>query len=157
MITAADFEGKWAITKAFGVDKLQPYIDANTPQILAELFGVEMYEEWVNDDTLFPELFEKFVYQLKCGQVISSTGIKTMLLNYVYAIYTRDAHITATSGGNVVLKPEGGQAQTDNMATFIRFYNDAISTFRAIQARIKDNAEDYPLFKGQDKETTWFC
>jgi len=160
MITAQDFVGKWAVSIAYGSSKLNTFISENVPQILAELFGVEMYEEWEADDTLYPELFEPFSYQIANGcnnEIVHSKGVNVMLKNYVYAIYEKDAHITATSGGNVVLNQEGGKPQTDSTATFIRFYNDAISTFRAIQARIKDNKDDYPLFKGQDKQTTWFC
>ena len=156
MIVAADFEGKWAISKAYGSTTLNDYINANEPMILANLFGVEMYEAWEEDEELYPELFEAFHYQLKCGEIVHSDSIKTMLLNMIYAVYTRDSHVTATSGGNVVLTPEGGKTQTDSMATYIRFWNSGISTFRAIQARIKDNIEDYPLFKGVDMQTTFF-
>jgi len=156
MIVATDFVDKWAISKAYGSNKLNEYIDENKPKFLANLFGVEMYEAWVDDNTLYPELFAPFQYQLKCGDIVHSDSIKTMLLNMIYAVYTRDSHVTATSGGNVVLTPEGGKTQTDSMATFIRFWNSGISTFRAIQARIKDNKSDYPLYRGVDMQTTFF-
>jgi hypothetical protein len=156
MIVATDFVDKWAISKAYGSSKLNEYIDANEAKIMANLFGVAMYEEWLADDELYPELFLPFQYQLVNDEIVHSDSIKTMLLNMIYAVYTRDSHVTATSGGNVVLTPEGGKTQTDSMATYIRFWNSGISTFRAIQARIKDNQTDYPLYRGVDMQTTFF-
>jgi hypothetical protein len=155
MITPADFIGKWQISKGFGSNKLQTYIDEQTPKLLAELFGVDMYQEWVNDSTLFPELFVPFQYQLPCGEIVTSLGVETMLKNIIYATYDRNDHVTATSGGAVVLQPEGGQVLTDNNAVFIRYYNEGVATHEAIQERIKANKEDYPLFKGIEKQRTW--
>ena len=45
IVETTDFTDKWAVTVAYGSNKLQEYIDEYEPLILAELLGVDFADE----------------------------------------------------------------------------------------------------------------
>ena len=164
IVETTDFTDKWAITIAYGSNKLQEYIDEYEPLILAELLGVDFADEIKGQfeaGDLTPEnekVFNKNTFNIeKCGKVwlFRSEGIKTMLKNFIYAHVQVGDLGTPTSQGKIKMDSEGGNLVNDNYTDRFRFYNNGVKTFRAIQEFIKDNKEDYPLFKGIEKQTTW--
>lgn len=158
MITPSNFMGKWAIAIPYGDNKLQTYIDVYVSLYMAKLFGAAMYQEWDDDNDLFPELIEPFVYQPENGcsdKILISQGVVSMLKSFVFAHYKAEDLGTSTSTGTVKLQPEGGQLVNDDYTARFHLYNEAVKSFRAIQGKIKDNIEDYPTYKGIDVQTTW--
>ena len=163
ILTSNDFTGRYEISVGYGSKKLDELIEERVPFIIAELLGAEFaveFLEQVEDDTLTPEnekIFNELIFNIEyfCARVLyKSQGVKKMLLNILYSEY-QEMIGTPTSLGKIKTKTEGGELVTDNYTDRFRYYNDGISTYRAIQAYIKDNIEDYPLFKGIEKETRW--
>jgi hypothetical protein len=150
-IVAADFEGKWAVGQAYGDDKLNAFIDKYRRQILVDLMGVELFEEYENDDAPFADILAPMSVQ-KHNQILHSIGLKTMLLDFIYSFYINETQHTATSGGTVVLAQEGGNRPYITANVSAMYYNDGFEAYRCIQAYLKANFEN---FKGVKKELVW--
>lgn len=157
-----DFQGRWAITQKYNANDLQQVIDLNEEPLIYELLGVDLGNELLtNLGDLPPELdtiFKRFSFTKKtdCAKVMmTSQGIKVMLQGLIYGIYYLTQLGTATSEGLTNLKPEGGELSTDSYSDAVLKYNEGIKTWRAIQAYIKENKNDYPTFEGVDRQTIW--
>lgn len=164
IITTADFIDKWTISIGFGSDKLQEFIDEYEPLLLAEMLGADFADEiqtQFNAGTLTPEnqaLFDKIYFNANlCGvnRLFVSEGIKIMLKDFIYSHYQVGTLGTPTSQGKIKMKTEGGQLVSDDYTDRFTFYNSGVKTYKAIQKYIEENKEDYPLYKGIEKMTTW--
>ena len=164
IVTTGDFIDKWTISIGFGSGKLQEYIDQYEPLILAELLGAEFADEiqtQFDTGTLTPEnqaLFDKIYFNANvCGdnRLFVSEGIATMLKDFIYSHYQVGDLGTPTSEGKIKLKTEGGKLVNDDYTDRFNFYNSGVKTYKAIQKYIEENKEDYPLYKGIEKTTTW--
>jgi hypothetical protein len=165
IITPNDFINTWAITQGYADAKLQEYIDYYAPEYLAELLGVDLFNELDTalDTPPLPAnllfIYNPFSYQLEynCGinGVIRSEGIKNMLLCFVYAHYQKEDLGTPTSGGKIKLHSEGGELQTDSYTNTYAVYNRGIKSYKAIQRYIHENKDNYPTYEGVSKQTSW--
>jgi hypothetical protein len=162
IVTTNDFTGQWEIAKAFtGATKLSDRINDIEPKIMVELFGAEMYDEYTTAIGLaeplekWTKLRDAFHFDGYTKAYVSQ-GIKTMLKCFVYASYNEKGNSVPTTNGNINLKSEGGSKVVDNYETLYGVYNQGIKTFQAIQEYIKENSEDYPNYKGKNKQTSWF-
>jgi hypothetical protein len=152
ILAVSDFVGSRLISVAYGSNALQAFINKNEPQLIMDLLGVEMGQELIEDNDLFPELQEPFSIQVQQGDIYHSQGLKQMLIDFIFAMFPRENATINTSGGTQKLKQEGGESVTN----YIKPYNDAVHTYWAIQAFIKENKADYPNYKGVEKEFTWY-
>lgn len=164
IVATSDFVDKWTISIGFGSGKLQEYIDEYEPLILAELLGADFADEvqtQFNDNTLTPEnqsLFDKLYFNADVygvNKIFVSEGIKIMLKDLIYAHYQVGDLGTPTSQGKIKMKTEGGELVNDDYTDRFNFYNSGVKTYKAIQKYIEENEDDYPLYKGVKKLTTW--
>jgi len=164
IVTTADFIDKWDISIGFGSGKLQEYIDEHEPLILAELLGADFADEIQTEfdaGTLTPEnqaLFDKIYFNADVygeNRLFVSEGIEIMLKDFIYSHYYVTNLGTSTSQGKIKMKTEGGKLVSDDYTDRFNFYNSGVKTYKAIQKYIEENEEDYPLYKGISKETTW--
>lgn len=164
IVATSDFVDKWTISIGFGSGKLQEYIDEYEPFILAELLGADFANEietQFNDNTLTSEnqaLFDKLYFNADVygvNKLFVSEGIKIMLKDFIYSHYQVGDLGTPTSQGKIKMKTEGGDLVNDDYTDRFNFYNSGVKTYKAIQKYIEENEEDYPLYKGVKKLTTW--
>ena len=149
LITTGDFLGKYNISITYGDLKLSQFITEVEPKIMNELFGVEMYASFTNG---IPT--GDFVQPLsvkKGAKILVSSGLKDMLICFIYAQYLGDTPHTATSGGATILQQEGGSAPDTYMNIYQKYYNKGVDSYKAIREFLYQNREDYPLFNGVDK------
>jgi hypothetical protein len=162
ILSPSDFTGQFAITKTFdNPTKIQEYIDKVEIQILNELFGVDLYADYligigeITPDPIWTKLRDPFTFQSNCGKVHTSEGLRTLLLCITYATYYHEERSTPTSTGKTVLRHEGGDRATIEWDTVYSVYNRGIKTYQAIQEYISENMDDYSNYKGVNKKRSW--
>lgn len=144
-VTIQDFVGKYQLsTGMYDVSKLQDYIDKYEKQYLIELFGADLYDEFISDlDSMnvpqspnFLTVFNPFHKNVAFSQLIMSDGIIEMLKGFIYYEYSKDITNQMTTAGNI--RPIGENSEnvsTINSMIYTR-YNTAIKSYRAIQLYI---------------------
>lgn len=159
LISEDDFIGKWELTKSSN-DLIDNYIEEYEEQFLTELLGKELFDlfKGVLDDGVPPvgiykDIYDPFTKKIN-SLVVTSDGMKKMLLGLIYAKYVPDNRIKQTMNGAVEQQSEVA-TQSDNTFLYLR-YNKAVDTFKAIQFYIMNNMEVYPTFYGIRKIHTSF-
>ena len=156
LIVKSDFVGKYALaTSTKGSDNIDAYIAEYEDQILIDLLGFELFELFkadVNSGTKKPvtaiylTLYDRpnFVY---CDHLLTSFGIKNILLSIIYFYYVRDNTVKQTVNGDVKIQTE--VSQQSNQTYLLLRYNEAIMSYSVIQRYCLENETDvYPTFKG---------
>jgi hypothetical protein len=144
-VTVQDFVGKYQLsTGMYDVSKLQDYIDKYEKQYLIELFGAELYDEFISDLDLmnvpqspnFLTVFNPFYKNVAFGQLIMSDGIIEMLKGFIYYEYSKDITNQMTTAGNI--RPIGENSENVSTISSMIYtrYNTAIKSYRAIQLYI---------------------
>lgn len=154
ILTTSDFDTgqvKLPMDK-FTKPDIQFYIDKYEKQILLNLLGCDLYADFETDWNLSPgnptalkfqEIYKPFCKDDSfCKQHIS-LGIKEMLKLFVYFYYLRDLPVKNNIGG--IKKNEQANSTEANFfeTNIFTNYNEAISTFWAIQWIICDNPNNY--------------
>ena len=155
-VTEADFINKFSLSKNdFDAGKLQVYIDRYETITLVELFGKELFDLWVTgigaSDPIYETLRDPFTVQLDNGLILDSRGVNDVLLGVIYYHYRVDMATQITITGSV--KPDSETSSNVNLlqANLQSRYNEAISTYCAIQGYICENDTVYPTFLGVQK------
>jgi len=145
LITVQDFVGKYQLsTGMYDVAKLQDYIDKYEKQYLIELFGAELYDEFMSDLDIsnvpqspnFIEIFNPFHKNIAFGQLILSDGILEMLKGFIYYEYSKDLINQMTPVGMVRPIGENSESVSTLYSMIYTRYNTAIKSYRAIQMYI---------------------
>jgi len=156
LITVDDFVNKFELTKNdFNASSLTSYIDRYETITLIELFGKELYDLWVIGiaalDPIYEFLRDPFTVQLECGEILNSRGLNDVLLGVVYFYWSRDISTQRSSNGSVEKKGENSENVSQLRANLQSRWNEAISTYKAIQHYILENNDVYPAFLGLQK------
>lgn len=147
-VTIQDFVGKYQLsTGMYDTAKLQDYIDKYEKQYLIELFGAELYDEFMSDlDAMnvpespnFLTVFNPFHKNVAFGQLIMSDGIIEMLKGFIYYEYSKDITNQMTTAGNVRPIGENSENVSSTNSMIYTRYNTAIMSYRAIQLYIMLN------------------
>ncbi len=155
-VTATSFINKFETTQnEFDTAKLTAYIDRYETITLIELFGKELYDLYVigiaGGDPIYEFLRDAFTVQLDCGTILDSNGVDDIILGVVYFYYHRDNYTQQTINGGV---KNAGENST-NVSVFVSNiqsrWDEAISSYQAIQGYICENDSVYPTFLGQSK------
>jgi hypothetical protein len=146
MITPSDFVGKFEVHKGmYATSKLEAYIERYVEQYLTEMFGVELYQDFmfdlsngVPDSPRFAFFYYPFKLDIPAGimgrrDVIISRGIKDMLLGFVYFEYCKDLMNQQTTAGSVVPQSENSFVNSTLFTLMYARYNESIRTYRSIQ------------------------
>ena len=127
---------------------------------LPRLLGVELYDLFILDlaapvagdptDARFVKIYNPFNYQQagNCEILVQSEGIKEMLKGFVYYLYTRDTVSRITTVGIKKTDSENSQNLTAIKHDITSRYNEAITTYKAIQYYICENEADYTEYNG---------
>jgi len=158
-ITVADFIGKFELhTGMYVQSNIQAYIDKYEKRYLIELLGATLYADFIANqvDPEFVKIIDPFDEDHDFC-IISSDGIKSMLLGFVYFEYLKDLTNQITPVGNV--RPVGeNSADVSTLYTMMYGrYNDSIRTYRAIQYYICVGTEFvYNDYNGVRKELAYW-
>jgi hypothetical protein len=148
IVNISDFTGKYQLsTGMYDVTKLQDYIDKYEKRYLIELFGANLYDEFISDlDTNnipqspnFIKVFNPFYENLTFRQLIISEGIKEMLKGFIYFEYSKDLINQMTPYGNVRPISENSEPVSTLYSMIYARYNEAIKSYKAIQMYIQVN------------------
>lgn len=164
-VQLSDFKtGKLKIpTTQFTTDDLQECIDNVEADILTDLLGCTLYNEFIEDyDTdpanefsqdRFLAIFEPF-----CNDedfcYLRSEGMKKMLKNIIYFEFMRDLQTTKRVTGFQQETSDNSTHVSAKYAGIASIYNKFVDSYHAIQRYICSNPEsyDYDDFKGIRKD-----
>lgn len=152
----SDFVGKFELHKGmYSQPNLVDYIDRYERKYLIDLFGAELFDEFVADldpitktpkSPSFQFLFNPFQSDVTLHHILISDGIIDMLKGFVYFEYSKDLINQPSSIGNVIPQNENSRVVSTLYSTMYGRYNESIKTFRAIRDFILLNK---PLATGQ--------
>lgn len=150
-----DFRNRFEIkTTGVGEVKLLDYIERYSAKYLRELLGVELYDLFIIgydlSDPIYVALFAEFSYQNNY-EIVTSSGIKDMLLGFIYFYYQRDMLVQQSTVGVGKAKGENSSRPSVTQANIFGRYNDSVAIYNSIQQYCTDNSIDYPTFKGVRK------
>lgn len=160
--TPADFNGQYSINRnKHNTNDIIACIDSVEELVLLELFGVDfktiVLDGVANLDPIYEFLFEPFNYQDSCDRIWISKGVKEMLLGFVYFEWFATHSVAVVLDGQRENESENSKSASSLRANNEKRYNDAVKTYRAIQAYINDNLDIYPEFNGKGKLLmNWF-
>ena len=159
LIVKSDFVGKYALaTSTKGNDNIDAYIAEYEEQILIDLLGLELFELFKADvdsgtklpvDQIYLALYERLNFEY-CNYLLTSFGIKNILLSIIYFYYVRDNTAKQTVNGSVEIQTE--VSQPSNKAYLLLRYNEAITSYSVVQRYCLEKADVYPTFKGVYKQ-----
>lgn len=150
-VNVSDFTGKYELhTGMFDNAKLLDYISIYEQRYLVELFGAELYNDFVADLDIsnvpqspnFQFVFNPFYENVLLHTIIQSEGIKQMLKGFIYFEYLKDTTNQITPNGVVVPSNENSQTASTLYTMMYARYNEAMRTFRAIQTHIAININE---------------
>jgi hypothetical protein len=155
-LTPSDFVGKYELHKGmYSQPNLVDYIERYERKYLIDLFGAQLFDEFVADldpitktpiSPSFQFLFNPFQSDVTLHHVLVSDGIIDMLKGFIYFEYSKDLINQPSSIGNVIPQNENSRVVSTLYSTMYGRYNDAVKTFRAIRDFILLNK---PLPTGQ--------
>ena len=155
-VTATSFINKFETTQnEFDTAKLTAYIDRYETITLIELFGKELYDLYVigiaGGDPIYEFLRDAFTVQLDCGTILDSNGVDDIILGIVYFYYHRDNYTQQSINGGVKNTGENSTNVSVFVSNIQSRWDEAISSYQAIQGYICENDGVYPTFLGQSK------
>lgn len=155
-VTATSFINKFETTQnEFDTAKLTAYIDRYETITLIELFGKELYDLYVigiaGGDPIYEFLRDAFTVQLDCGTILDSNGVDDIILGIVYFYYHRDNYTQQSINGGVKNTGENSTNVSVFVSNIQSRWDEAISSYQAIQGYICENDSVYPTFLGQSK------
>jgi hypothetical protein len=156
-VTEADFINKFELTKSAQTATLiGAYISRYETITLQKLFGVELFDLWeaglVATDPIYEFLRDPFTVQLDNGLILESKGIKDIILGVVYYHYVVDRSTQQTINGRTKSASENADNVNLLQSNVQSRYNEAVSSYHAIQSYVCDNLDVYPTFKGVNEE-----
>lgn len=142
---------------------LENYIVRIQADFLNKLLGCDLAVLFLADltgappipqDPIYTKIFDPFCIDdtFFCGPLVSK-GMREMLQGFTFWYYMRDNQNKRTTSGAKRNKAENSDSITLSAMGLASFWNNANSTYKAIQDYICRIApEDYPTFKGVRNE-----
>lgn len=155
-VTVASFINKYETTKnEFDTAKLTDYIARYETITLIELFGKELYDLYVLGlvavDPVYTVLRDAFTVQLDCGTILDSKGVDDLLTGVIYFYYHRDNYTQQSINGGVKNKGENSENVSVFVSNIQARWDEAVTSYQAIQGYILENSTVYPTYLGVNK------
>lgn len=155
-LTPTDFlTGKYEISYGmYDEAKLIAFIERYEPTYLRNLFGVEMYNEFLGDldannvplSPNFRKLYDPFAEDVTLYTQLESRGVLDMLKGFIYFEFCREQINLVTPYGAVKPNSENSTIVNTVFNTMYLKYNEALLTYKAIRDYIYLNS---PKVTGQ--------
>ena len=152
VVNRSDFIGKFGIAQKKpilnGTDVvggLDNFINENEEELLIELFGIEMYEEFKQTPT--DPIYSPILKPLAGYNGRYSRGLKDMLVKFIYVKYNRLNYVNTSLGQQ---KSKGETTERYNSSvSFINLttYNGAVNSFNVILEYLGNNRAVFTKFK----------
>lgn len=166
LVSAEDFVGDFQVGRSDQIDlELNSFIDNHQDAIMANLLGVDLYNELLTDigtsdpivvtDPLLKFIYDKFMAQDGCGcggrAPLVSLGIPFFLKGIIYYKWMQKTQVRPIMSGGVGKKStSNNETQWQVPSQVYTIYNESILTGRAIQNYATNNRNDYPSFRGRE-------
>ena len=155
----SDYKGQYKIPSNCYTE-LSTYITKYERLYLLDLLGAELYDLFIADldgstpqvpqTARFISLFDAFnVDESLC--IVSSEGIKKMLIQFIYFEYMRDSSFKQTVSGVTNIKSQVATVEPYKGWNLEQAYNEGVCNYNAIQWYICDNSTVYPEENTQHK------
>lgn len=152
VVNRDDFIGKFGISQKKpmlnGTDViggLDSFINDNEEELLIELFGIEMYDDFKanpNDPIYNPILNPLTGYNGKYSQ-----GLKDMLVKFIYVKYNRLNYVN-TSLGQKKSKGETTERYSSSSSLLnLTTYNKAVNAYNVISEYLGNNTSTFTKYK----------
>lgn len=155
-VTVASFINKFETTQnEFDTARLADYITRYETITLIELFGKELYDLYVigiaASDPVYTVLRDAFTVQLENGIILNSRGVDDLVTGIIYFYYHRDNYTQQSINGGVKNKGENSENVSVFVSNIQARWDEAVSSYRAIQCYLLDNNTIYPTYLGLNK------
>lgn len=154
IVKVSDFVGFHNVVKIDNADIIQAYIDRYEKKYLAKLMGIVQRDLLIADLDLItglPEsekytyIFGEFdVHDCCCDRILMSSGLKDMLLGFIYFQFVSDGMVQISElGGVIVQKAENASIGSLPPSQTYKRYNESVESAKAIQYRFSDGTFEY--------------
>jgi len=155
----SDYKGQYKIPSNCYTE-LATYIAKYESIYLLDLLGAELYNLFIADldgstpqvpqDARFLALYNAFnIDESVC--IVSSEGIKKMLIQFIYFEYMRDSSFTQTVSGVTNVSSSVATLEPYKGWNLEQAFNEGVGNYNAIQWYICDNSTVYPEENSQHK------
>lgn len=167
ILQLSDFSdpGKFSLHSGmYTQNDIQAYIDKYEKRYIVQLLGADLGAEFIADVQLgsgtpteqrFIDIFEPFDRD-EGHQLLSSDGMKEMLMGFVYYEYLKDQVSTVTAVGMLTPKGENSEPVNSLYTQLYTRYNDACRSYKSIQKYIWRTMTDYTGFNGREKSFAYW-
>lgn len=158
LVEVSDFEdGRYGIAlNNFEEADLEKYIENYEELFLIDLLGKALFDLFKDDLTnqipvtpIYLSIYDPIIYDDE-PKVITSLGMKKMILGVIYFYFERERYIKNTSSGAALSRSETSRNVGVDFSTFNNRWNDSIATAEVIIKYIEDHIADYPTFNGRN-------
>jgi hypothetical protein len=178
LVVVSDFTDKYKLAvNNFTTTDLQAYITKYEKRYLQDLLGIDLYNLFIASYSsglptgIYLTLYNDFAFDNatfgygftplgsdvtiiegnNTQKIIRSEGIKEMLKGFIFWEYSRKQKVKNTTTGNVEETNENSNSLSSLRAFIDANYNEAITSYNAIQEYIRQNLSVYPDFNGLSK------
>jgi hypothetical protein len=154
IIVNTDFVGKYKISaNTFQATEFDNFITQYERDYLYKLLGKTLADLFIADLTnrvpvtqIYLDIYNSLYTEIY-GCKYDSTGMKNMMLGFIYFEWMRKMSVNPTITGSVVNSNENS-VQAGSLFDIYGRYNDSINNYKTIQLYCLDNSTDYPDFDG---------
>lgn len=158
IVQTTDFTGRYEIAQnTYNTSTLQSFIDTYEEKYLIELLGVDLFNLFKADVANYAPQTAPYttifnaIRQDWNSCILESSGIKNMLLGFIYFEFCRSNPVKNTISGFATNNVENGTTPDFSNTQIYNVYNLSIKNYRVIQQHILNNSSTFPLFNGQMK------
>lgn len=138
--------------------ELQFTIDFVERNYLVKLFGIELYEAFILDQSepRFVKIFDPIIYEY-FGTPLLSDGLKSMLKGFVLYHHVRDLNKRLTTVNTTIVESENSKPVSTVNSNINSKYNLSVKNYRVISNYMRTyDKENYPEFKGVGISNAYF-
>ena len=158
IVQTTDFTGRHQIAQnTYNTVVLQSFIDTYEEKYLIDLLGVDLFNlfkanvtNYAPTNTPYTTIFNP-IRQDWNGCILESSGIKNMLLGFIYFEFCRSNSVKNTISGFATNNVENSTTPDFSNSQIYTVYNLSIKNYRVIQQYILNNSASFTLFNGQMK------
>jgi len=158
IVQTTDFTGRYEIAQnTYNTAVLQSFIETYEEKYLIELLGVDLFNLFKADVTNYAPQTAPYttifnsIRQDWNGCILESSGIKNMMLGFIYFEFCRSNPVKNTISGFSTNNVENSAIPDFSNTQIYTVYNLSIKNYRVIQQYILNNSSTFPLFNGQMK------
>lgn len=148
VVNRDDFIGKFGISQKKpmlnGTDVvggLDDFINDNEEELLIELFGIEMYNDFKTDPT--DPIYNPILNPLAGYNGKYSQGLKSMLVKFIYYRYQRLDYVNTVSGQKKTASETSRDYPVSSSLVNLTTYNKAVNSFNVISEYLGNNTNTF--------------